>query len=192
VEQPNNFYKCLARGVEEASTIYGGKEFALAFGKNEMPGYHTGPGGYLGYLIGARHSHLDSAGYSIDQKELTTAAMSPEKLIEKLLQEEWWRQILSSLVVCFFARGIYTPEVVSQLLAVSDFHLQQDDLTRIGCEVHREKYRFKVKAGFDVDNLRIPARIFETPSPVPNLDEDYMRKALCHVKKLLWGSARDA
>jgi aldehyde:ferredoxin oxidoreductase len=36
-------------------------------GGNEMPGYHTGPGCHLGYLTGARHSHLDSAGYSLDR-----------------------------------------------------------------------------------------------------------------------------
>lgn len=39
-KQPNKFYKILAQGVEKASDIYGGKEFALSFGGNEMPGYH--------------------------------------------------------------------------------------------------------------------------------------------------------
>jgi len=68
VEQPNDFYRALARGVQHASSIYGGEDFALAFGGNEMPGYHTGPAAHLSYLIGARHSHLDSAGYSLDQK----------------------------------------------------------------------------------------------------------------------------
>jgi len=42
--------------------------FALAFGGNEMPGYHTGPACHLTCLTGARHRHLDSAGYSLDQK----------------------------------------------------------------------------------------------------------------------------
>ena len=62
VTQPNAFYSALARGVEHAASVYGGEGFALAMGGNEMPGYHTGPGGYLGYLTGGRHSHLDSAG----------------------------------------------------------------------------------------------------------------------------------
>ncbi|MBN2374719.1 aldehyde:ferredoxin oxidoreductase, partial [bacterium] len=104
VEQPNAFYKALGQGVEHAASIYGGKEFALAFGKNEMPGYHTGPGAHIGALIGARHSHLDNAGYSVDQKTLVKKEVSPEDLVEILIKEEKWRQILSSLVVCFFAR----------------------------------------------------------------------------------------
>ena len=33
------------------------------------------------------------------------------------LAEECWRQVLSSLVVCFFARGIYQPELVVRALA---------------------------------------------------------------------------
>ena len=68
VRQPSDFYRALGRGVDHAAFIYGGQDFALAFGGNEMPGYHTGPGSHLGYLTGARHSHLDSAGYGLDQK----------------------------------------------------------------------------------------------------------------------------
>ena len=40
-EQPNQFYQALARGVEHAAQQYGGERFCLAFGGNEMPGYHT-------------------------------------------------------------------------------------------------------------------------------------------------------
>src|SRR5512136_2678984 len=68
VNQPNEFYRALARGADHAAAIYGGADFALTFGGNEMPGYHTGPACHLGWLTGARHSHLDSAGYSLDQK----------------------------------------------------------------------------------------------------------------------------
>ena len=118
VSQPNDFYRALARGVEYAASIYGGADFALSFGGNEMPGYHTGPGAHLGAIIGARHSHLDNAGYGIDQKTLVNQKMRPEELIDTLLEEERWRQVLSSLVVCFFARGIYSPELVTRLLGV--------------------------------------------------------------------------
>jgi aldehyde:ferredoxin oxidoreductase len=38
--------------------------------------------------------------------------LSKEDAVCKLRDEESWRQILSSLVVCFFARGIYDPETV--------------------------------------------------------------------------------
>ena len=71
VSQPNDFYAALARGAEYASQHYGGADYALAMGGNEMAGYHTGPACYVGYLAGARHSHLDNAGYALDQKAPT-------------------------------------------------------------------------------------------------------------------------
>jgi len=58
-------------------------------------------------------------------------------------------------------------------------------LYRIGAEIYREKYHFKTQEGFSLDELRIPKRIFEAPSPVKKLDELYIRQALAHVKKIL-------
>jgi len=186
IDQPNDFYKALARGVEYAASVYGGEDFALSFGGNEMPGYHTGPGAHLGVLIGTRHSHLDNAGYSLDQKTLVNKKMKPEEVIDALLAEERWRQILSSLTVCFFARGIYSPELVTRLLAVAGFDLSEGDLERIGREIHAEKYRFKVREGFALDAVRLPKRIFETDSPVSYLDETYIKKALAYAQKTIW------
>ena len=59
------------------------------------------------------------AGYSLDLKAAAEKKMvTPEDAVQYLFEEESWRQILSSLVVCFFARNVYTPEVVSQGLSV--------------------------------------------------------------------------
>lgn len=81
-----------------------------------MAGYHTGPAYHLGMILGARHSHLDNAGYSIDQKVLTKQKVSQEELANMIIDEESWRNVLSSLVICFFAREIYTMDVVKKLL----------------------------------------------------------------------------
>ena len=150
-----------------------------------MPGYHTGPGAHLGVLIGARHSHLDNAGYSIDQKLMLKKPLSLEELIDTLIKEEKWRQILSSLVVCFFARGMYQSDIVLKTLGLAGFQLNQEDLTRIGDKIYREKYRFKIRENFSFDNFRIPKRIIETPSPIKELDKDYMKEALAYAKKTI-------
>jgi len=179
IEPPNDFYRALARGAEHASSIYGGADFALTFGGNEMPGYHTGPGCHLGYLTGARHSHLDSAGYSLDQKAAVKGeALTPEGVASELVEEERWRQVLTSLVICLFARNIYTPEVVLQTLATAGYAWSQDDLARLGAEVLKRKYDFKQREGFDLAALRIPQRILETPTPAGKIDETFMRQAI--------------
>jgi len=179
VSQPTEFYKALARGAAHASSVYGGSEYALTFGKNEMPGYHTGPGAHLGYLTGARHSHLDSAGYSIDQKAAQKGeTLDPIQTADKLVTEEQWRQVLSSLVVCMFARGLYTPEVTLKALACSGFQLTPEGLAQMGVDTLHLKNEFKRREGFDFATLGIPERIFKTLSPLGQIDEAFMRKAI--------------
>jgi len=179
VEQPNDFYATLAKGVDHASDRYGGRDFALALGGNEMPGYHTGPAAHIGFLTGSRHSHLDSAGYSIDQK--TATAKTPvqvEGMVNSLLAEEQWRQVLSSLVICFFARGNYTPELVSRALSTVGYDLDQDRLMRLGREILMLKNKFKIREGFNPQFLQIPRRILETTTPLGKIDEDTLRKGV--------------
>ncbi len=185
IAQPNDFYQALARGVDYASAIYGGQEFALAYGGNEMPGYHTGPGAHLGFLLGARHSHLDSAGYSIDQKVLPNKALSPQELVNELLREEEWRQILASLVICFFARGIYDMEIVRSALSIAGFDLSPDGINEIGAAILRQKHAFKMREGFSLADARLPQRIFETASPLGTLDEAYMREAIRYAQEVI-------
>ena len=181
VSQPTDLYRSLARGTEQAASVYGGAEFALTFGRNEMPGYHTGPACHLGYLTGARHSHLDSAGYSLDQKAASKGeALTPNGVATALLSEERWRQVLTSLVICLFARGIYTEDVVLKALAVAGFDWSADQLNQLGAETLRLKNQFKTREGFDLAQIRIPRRILETPSPLGAVDETFMRQALAH------------
>jgi len=183
---PNEFYQALAKGVEYASSRYGGEEFALSFGSNEMAGYHTGPMCYVGYLTGSRHSHLDSAGYSLDQKIAMTGTLpEPEETARKLFEEEAWRQILSSLVVCFFSRGIYEREIVSKALKIIGVKLSDEELDRIGVEILRNKYRFKLREGFDPEELRVPKRIYETETPLGEIDPGYVQDAVRQFFKFL-------
>lgn len=179
VTQPNAFYRALANGAEHAAATYGGLDFALTFGKNEMPGYHTGPAAALTFLAGARHSHLDSAGYSVDQKAAASGeSLTPDGLAERLLEEESWRQVLSSLVVCFFSRGIYTPSVVTEALGTLGIAMDADGLKGFGRDVLERKHAFKAREGFDVEKVRIPRRILETPTPLGRIEESFLREAL--------------
>ncbi len=191
VEQPNGFYKLLAEGTERVAERYGGSEYALTLGGNEMPGYHTGPGAHVGYAIGLRHSHLDNAGYSLDQKYLGKAYPDPEALIDELIEEESWRQVLTSLVICLFVRGVYRPDLISRALKPLGISMSEEELRELGREIYREKLRLKVLMGFDPDNLRVPKRVFEIPSPHGRIGEDYVRRALDHYRRIVRSTVAD-
>ncbi len=183
VEQPNEFYKELALGVKKASSHFGGEEFALQMGGNEMPGYHTGPASHLGYLIGGRHSHLDNAGYSLDQK--LSELPPPEDLVEKLIKEESWRMVLNSLVICLFARGIYDAEMISEALEPLGIPVPPEELYRFGEDVYKERYSLKIQMGFNPLDLAPPKRILEVPTPWGNLDEEYFKRGIEHFNRIL-------
>ncbi|RLF08443.1 MAG: aldehyde:ferredoxin oxidoreductase [Thermoprotei archaeon] len=185
VNQPNDFYKALGRGVSYASKIYGGEDFALSFGGNEMPGYHTGPAAPYSFMVGARHSHLDSAGYSLDEKTIGKE-LSAEEIVEKLLKEERWRQVLTSLVICLFARGVYKPEVVVEAFKPLGVEATVDDLFELGKRIHLEKYRFKIREGFNLDEYKFPKRIFETPTPHGYLSEEKLMKMKEMFKEIIY------
>lgn len=184
VSQPTDFYRATARGAAHAASVYGGAEYALTFGKNEMAGYHTGPGSHLGYLTGARHSHLDSAGYSIDQKaKQKSESLDPEETADKLLKEERWRQVLTSLVTCLFARGLYTEEAVIRTLDSVGIHHSAEELAQFAAETLHLKNEFKRREGFNFSGLDIPARIYKTLSPLGQINEEFMRKAIAYFSE---------
>ena len=174
--QPNEFYEALAKGVKSASKLYGGEDFALEFGGNEMPGYNTGPAAYLGFLIGGRHSHLDTAGYSLDQTSHET--LSPERATEELMREERWRMVLNSLVVCLFARRLYDPELISRALEPLGIPMPTEELERLGADIYKNRQRLKFSMGFDLEELRVPQRIFETETPRGVLSKSFFNRGI--------------
>ncbi|MCD6203253.1 MAG: hypothetical protein J7I99_02705, partial [Methanophagales archaeon] len=132
----------------------------------------------------------DSAGYDLDQKLIgKEASVSVEEIVSELLKEEEWRQVLSSLVVCFFARKVYTPDVTQKALKALGIgrnkEWTEDDLRALGREIHRAKMNFKFREGFDIKKLRIPHRILEVPTANGMLKEEELREALAIYERMV-------
>ena len=163
VRAPNEFYASLARGAEYAAAKYGGLEYAMTLGGNEVSGYHTGPASIVGQLVGVRHSHLDNAGYGIDQKALKKP-MDLEIMVEEIIKEDNSRGVFNSLVACLFARGVYSEENIIDSLGAVGIVKSKDDLQDLGHRIFQEKYEFKVQEGFDLSAARVPRRFYETVS----------------------------
>ncbi len=164
----NEFYRDLGKGSRYASEKYGGYEFAMQLGGNEMTGYHTGYAAIVGQAVGARHSHLCNGGYGIDQgmKEF-----NEDKLVDALFAEECERCMTNSLVMCLFARKIYDrPTILSALNSIG-WNLTDEDLTTIGKRIYQTKLQIKRDMGFDPASVKLPKRFFETPSLHGVLDE---------------------
>lgn len=164
----NDFYSALADGAYRASEIYGGKDFAMTLGKNEMAGYHTGYGAIVGAAVGARHSHLCNGGYSIDQ---SMKEFNKEKIVEALFAEEKERCMLNSLVICLFARKVYDRNTIIAAFNSIGVTYTNEDLDAIAERIYKTKLRIKKSLGFDQMSVKLPKRLFETPSMTGQLDE---------------------
>jgi aldehyde:ferredoxin oxidoreductase len=170
VSRSNGFYQTLAKGVERAAETYGGAEFAMAIGGNGLAGYYTGYASMLGTVVGARHSHNDNAGYDIDQRMLQEK-MKPDLIIEDLSRENEWRYVLTSLVICLFARKVYSEKNVVEALKAIGINRSLKELKNLGKTAYQHAFDFKFREGFDFSQLRIPNRIFESPTANGKLDE---------------------
>jgi aldehyde:ferredoxin oxidoreductase len=186
VEMPNEFYAALANGVDFASAKYGGSEFAMAIGKNEVAGYHTGPASIVGQIVGVRHSHLDNAGYSVDQKA-AKQQLDPEKMVEQLIKEDDSRGVFNSLIGCLFARNVYTEENIIEALGSLGIEKTRDDLNLLGRKIFDEKYRFKRGEGFDLSKVRVPKRFYETVSTMGVVDPETVEEMVeIYIDKRGW------
>jgi aldehyde:ferredoxin oxidoreductase len=186
VNGTNDFYRALARGVDYAAERYGGRDFAMALGKNEVSGYHTGPASIVGQLVGVRHSHLDNAGYGIDQKA-AKKPMDPERMVDELIREDNSRGVFNSLVGCLFARGVYTEENIIDSLGAVGIVKTREELQDLGKRIFDEKYKFKMQEGFDLSRVRVPKRFYETVSLSGNVTPETVEEMLrIYRKKRGW------
>jgi len=176
VRQPNEFYKALARGVAYAAGKYGGEDFALALGNLEIAGYHTGRANIVGHIAAPRHGHLDNAGYSIDQKALKKP-MKPEEVVDSLIEEDYWRCFVNTLVICLFARSVYDEDKIKKALDALGATCEKD-FVALGKEIFKLKYEFKLREGFRLDKVKIPKRFYETESSQGMLREEEIKEML--------------
>jgi len=184
---PNEFYAALGRGADYAAKKYGGLEYAMTLGGNEVSGYHTGPASIVGQLVGVRHSHLDNAGYGIDQKSIKKP-MDLEMMVDEMIKEDNSRGVFNSLVACLFARGVYSEENIIDSLGAVGIVKSRDELQELGRRIFEEKYKFKTQEGFDLSAQRIPRRFYETVSASGMVTAETVQEMLrIYRKKRGWG-----
>jgi len=92
--------------------------------------------------VGARHSHLCNAGYQYDQ---SAKELNDEEIVDYLIKEEKERCMLTSLVICLFARKVYDRETVLRALNSIGIPFTNDDLTKTAEETFFTRLRIKQK-----------------------------------------------
>ncbi len=168
--QSNDFYKALSMGAMEAAKVYGGEDFACVLGQ-EMAGYATGEVFFAAQAMGFRHSHLDTGGYSYDQKHKEQDAAGAVKF---LVEDEAKRIGLTCMVSCLFARNAYDEETLQQALASVDMEGVAGQLEAGSKRVQNLRWKLKLDTGFDPGAVTFPRRFTEVATWKGKVDPAYL------------------
>lgn len=167
----NDFYRVLNQGALKAAERYGGKDFACVLGL-EMGGYATGEVFFTAQALGFRHSHLDSGGYTFDQKETNK---DPKKATDFLVKDEQGRVLLTSMVACLFARGVYTNELLSACLKSLGYETLAGNLDQVSINIQKLRWKVRFETGFNPEAVTIPKRFMEIKTWKGPMDPAYMQ-----------------
>ena len=166
----NEFYRLLAQGTLKAAEQYGGAEFACVLGQ-EMAGYATGEVFFASQALGFRHSHLDTGGYSFDQKH---EEKDVEKAVRFLVQDERDRVLLTSMVSCLFAREVYKGEVLADCLNSLGYRALAGRMEALAQHIQGLRWRLRLATGFDPSAVTIPRRFGEVTTWKGPIDSRFM------------------
>jgi aldehyde:ferredoxin oxidoreductase len=166
----NEFYRLLGQGTMKVAAYYGGTEFACVLGQ-EMAGYATGEVFFVSQALGLRHSHLDSSGYSYDQKH---TGKNVGGAVEFLVRDERERAFLTSMVACLFARGVYTEALLGECLGSVGYTTLAGNIAAVSNSIQKLRWKTRIATGFDPREVTIPKRFTEITTWKGKVDEDYL------------------
>jgi aldehyde:ferredoxin oxidoreductase len=184
----NEFYRLLGQGTMKAAEQYGGKDFACVLGQ-EMAGYATGEVFFASQALGLRHSHLDSGGYSYDQKEKNK---DPAKAVDFLVKDEQGRVLLTSMVACLFARGVYTDALLADCLKSVGYVSLADNLGSLSKNIQQLRWKARFATGYRPEDVTIPKRFLEITTGKGSMDAAYLAAIKDQYAKAIRGLAAPA
>ena len=166
----NEFYRLLGQGTMKAASQYGGGDFACVLGQ-EMAGYATGEVFFTSQALGFRHSHLDAAGYTYDQKH---KGKDVAKAADFLIEDECGRAFLTSMVSCLFARNVYTDEVLAKCLNVVGYSALAENMKAVSQHIQKLRWKTRIETGFEPESVSIPKRFTEVVTEGGGVDPAYL------------------
>ncbi len=165
-----DFYRLLGQGSLKAAAEYGGSDFACVLGQ-EMAGYATGEVFFAAQSLGFRHSHLDSGGYSYDQKH---SDQNTTGVVDFLIQDEAGRAFMTSMVSCLFARGVYKNELLANCLSSVGYPELAATIEETGVHIQKLRWQTRIATGFTPEAITIPKRFLKIKTWKGPIDPVYL------------------
>jgi aldehyde:ferredoxin oxidoreductase len=166
----NDFYRLLTQGAGKAAAHYGGQDYACVLGQ-EMGGYATGEVFFVSQALGFRHSHLDTGGYSYDQKH---EDLDLEKALNFLVKDEEGRVLLTSMVSCLFAREVYKEPLLADCLKSLGYGTMADQMGEMARRIQQLRWQIRLATGYAPTQVKIPKRFTEVTTWKGQVNQEFM------------------
>jgi aldehyde:ferredoxin oxidoreductase len=153
-----------------------------------MSGYATGEAFFTSQALGFRHSHLDSAGYSYDQK---TEEKDAGKAADFLVKDEQGRVFLTSMLACLFARGVYNDELLGKCLNSVGYTDLAGSISDVSLHIQKLRWRTRFATGFDPKSVSIPKRFTEIVTWKGAIDVEYLQNLKDEYARRIIGLGAD-
>ena len=151
-----------------------------------MGGYATGEVFFASQALGFRHSHLDSGGYSYDQKE---TGKDPAKAVAFLVKDEQGRVLLTSMVACLFARGVYSDALLADCLKSVGYGTLADTLGQVSKNIQHLRWKTRIATGYRPEDVTIQKRFLEITTGKGPMDGAYLSSLKEQYAKAIRGLA---
>jgi aldehyde:ferredoxin oxidoreductase len=163
------FGKELSKGTKRLSEqINGSEAFAMQVKGMELGGYECRGlnGQALQFAIGSRGGCHHSYGLPARQEVFDGTRLDIEGKGEYVKKSAMQQMILDSLIVCAFARQVYTENILTETLtSLFGESWSIDDLREVGVRIMNQERLFNMREGITRKDDVLPPRLLNEPKP---------------------------
>jgi aldehyde:ferredoxin oxidoreductase len=91
-----------------------------------------------------------------------------------LMQDERARVLLTSMVSCLFARGVYGEEVLADCLRSVGYATLAESTAAVASQVQKLRWLARIRTGFDPRSVSVPKRFLEVETWRGRIDGVYL------------------
>ena len=90
------------------------------------------------------------------------------------VKDEQGRVLLTSMVACLFARGVYTDELLARCLHSVGYTYLAENLGPVSRNVQQLRWKIRLASGFRPEDVVIPERFYEVETVKGPVDRAFL------------------
>jgi aldehyde:ferredoxin oxidoreductase len=111
--------------------------------------------------------------------------------VDFLVDDEQGRVLLTSMVACLFARGVYNDDLLADCLHSLGYRALADNMHQVSRHIQKMRWRLRLATGFDPGQVKIPGRFTEVTNWKGAVDGKFLNALMDEYATRIVDLARD-